>query len=232
MIFEFTGLPGSGKSTICEDLESWLKEQGYEVVNWLYHTARWNKWHRIAHKLKLIFKFQFAHPILFQLARRIVKRSRQKGMKDSLSQYLNILYVGALYWRYNKDRYHNKIVLFDQGKLQALTSLIFRSEEKDIALLIPPSLREEHPNDVIIHIDVTPEEILSRLEKRTGTQSRIERMNPEDRLAALQKFEKAEESVLENEFLYKTLFRIDGKGLGKQELLKKVKQVFQDNKFL
>jgi thymidylate kinase len=228
MIIEFIGLPGSGKSTLCEELEPWLKEQGYSVVNWLYHTASWSKFHRIAHKLKVSIKFFFTHPLIFQNLGVVVKRSGQGSLKGSLSQYLNLIYIAGLYWRYNHPRFDSKVVLFDQGKIQAITSLIFQSKVKDLQKLLPLSLTKIYGNDLVIYIDVTPEELLKRLEMRNGAQSRVERLAPEERIVALKQFQERGEKVLTLDFLYEKLIRIDGRGKERKELLEAVKSLLND----
>ena len=227
MIIEFTGLPGSGKSTICKELENWLKSLGYDVVNWIYYTSHMSKIRRVAHKIKVSMIFLWAHPILFRGVFRLVRASRQNRKKDVLSQLLNLVYVSALYQLYSKEKYQDTIVLFDQGKIQALISLIFGSGEEGNINLLNDSYLDLYPNDVVIQIDVSFDEVLTRLKKREGAQSRIEKLAANEQHSALEQFNKTGLRILKEENLYKALYRINASGLSRKIVQDKVKEIIK-----
>ncbi len=225
MIIEFTGLPGSGKSTLCRELEPWLRSQGYEVINWIYHTSNMSKIHRIMHKVKVSSFFLCIHPLFFLRICKVVITSCQTSNKNIISQLLNLVYVFALYRRYRLSRYQNTVVLFDQGKVQAFISLLYSSGMSNLQDICIDSLMCSNINDAVIQIDISLEESLNRMNMRAGTQSRIERIDSDERVAALGKFKKAGAVILKDNRLYRKLYYLNSSGLSKDDVLCNVKEL-------
>jgi len=94
-------------------------------------------------------------------------------LKSFLQNLLNGIYLIGLYGRFRSS---SKIVLLDQGGVQALWSVFFSStldseKKQKLAARLPDFLIAQY----VIFPECSTELIISRLEKRPGKQSRIEK---------------------------------------------------------
>ena len=134
-IIEFCGTPGCGKTTICNQIEGVLLQQGYNVVNLHKKIYRYsNKFtflNRIINKLlECIYKF---YPLNKQLkkALQVLSPYRSNDSTDWINRIL-----GYYYWVRIAEKKGVEIALFDEGCLQFITSIFHEKkvefDSKDI----------------------------------------------------------------------------------------------------
>jgi len=127
MIFEFIGLPGSGKTTISRELIKELKSDGYNVISGYYTNS--SRLIRFLKKLISITIFFIRFPVKSIYVIRICFKSHNY----SFASYKDIAEILFLLNRYDVAKKSNKIWIFDQGLYQAAISLqLFADKNTEI----------------------------------------------------------------------------------------------------
>ncbi len=169
MIIEFYGFPGSGKTTICNELKPLLDSTKLNSVIYEGLTRK-----PIQKLRKNIIKFFFllfflsTKPgVCLDLATKIFK-TRQEKISDFIKVTFNILYLFGLY-SYNSNR--REIIIVDQGLWQAVWSIMYsqRAEnniDKIIAIFSLFKFRV-----VLINCDIS--EVMMRINNREVEKSRL-----------------------------------------------------------
>lgn len=168
MIIEFIGLPGSGKTSISKGISSELKNNKNKVLCPSNMIGVKPVPVRISIKLFYTLLALFASPLITTRYISFLFASKQNSLSDFIKNLLNILYNHGLYIQYRNKPY---IVLMDQGILQGLWSIVYTSTKKvnlSNRIALPP---------LCFSIKCSFDSQYSRLKKRPGNQSRVEKNN-------------------------------------------------------
>src|SRR5690554_2725657 len=125
MIIEFFGFPENGKTTICNRFVKKLKIDNRKVVRGTFDHL--TAFERVSCKLFHSFLCFFISPI-FYIKNILSFLGVKNGAKLSFSDFLNVTY---LYARYSLFKNTDKIVVFDQGVIQAYWSILIFSKRGD-----------------------------------------------------------------------------------------------------
>lgn len=166
MIIEFFGFPGSGKTTVCNKFIKKLRKDNLRVVRGTFD--HFGVFGRVVCKVFYSFMCFFFSPIFF-LKNILFFSGIKNGTKISVSDFLNVTY---LYSRYRFFQRTNKIVVFDQGLIQAYWSIL---AFKEIEL---PEYDYNHlfkNIDVVVILELDFEQNIERLFSREDKRSRAQK---------------------------------------------------------
>lgn len=164
MIVEFFGFPGSGKTTICNRFIKKLEKDGKKVARGTFDHLGFLE--RIIYKLTYSVLCFFVTPV-FYIKNIFCFLGIRKGTKMSFSDFLNITYLFARYFMYKNT---DKIVVFDQGLIQAYWSILIFAKggkEYNYDFLFKNV-------DVVIVLEIDLEQNMERLLSREDKSSRIQ----------------------------------------------------------
>lgn len=174
---EFFGLPGSGKSTIVNNLIKEVNISNLSYINLIHNISKKNKLLRIVYKIYILIKELIYHPIItLKLSHRILK-TKQNGILDYIKVLVNYFYIINIY-RTSKNK--NKKIILSQGIFQAIWSIAISAKNQiDIEQLIEGV---ELP-DLVVIVKIDYSLMKKRLELRKGNQSRLEKRKYKEHLA-------------------------------------------------
>ena len=185
MIIELIGLPGSGKSHISCLLADSLRKAGLpaeEPTRVIGHSSGLK---RIAAKNIYVLLFLLRHPLLTVRTKLAVARTRQTTCRDLFKSLFNMLFLRGLLL---SSRNRSRLVLLDQGLIQAVASVHFGAARR----LTGSFLSTLPTPDLVIRVAASPGTLVARLTSRSaGGGSRVEA----DPAAELPRFEAALESL-------------------------------------
>jgi len=187
MLIEFTGLPGSGKTTIANKL---IDRIGGEVDVKRGTFDHLGTVQRVGSKLASAFTSFIIFPkdSLLVVKELIVNHYRKvEAVRDAL----NILYLMARYHKAGKEK--ETIYIFDQGLIQAFLSSCIYGEWSDGIFEILKSY-----TDRVIFVDVSPEVSAQRLSERGDNSSRSQKQT-----------DKIQHLTEQKNFLHKIIGRLD-----------------------
>lgn len=165
LVIEFIGMPGSGKSTLCDYVYDELKNE-YDIINFTSEITKKNKNLRIIIKLYYLVTFFLIHPSLVIKLFLMIYRTGQKTFNDLVKVSFNLYFIlGVL------EKKKNKIILLDQGLLQSFWSISFNSKRNENTEIVK-LLKDYFPN-LVIKVSVKKEVLKNRLLTRNGN-SRLE----------------------------------------------------------
>lgn len=190
MIIEFFGFPGSGKTTICNALITSLEKENKIVIRGTFDHL--DKVHRVFSKFFFSFLCLVLSPKFFFQSIHFLIKSR------SIGDFLNLTYLYARYAYYKNT---DKIVVFDQGLMQAYLSIA--SFTKSSVVYNPKLLLEQLDRLIVLELDFhsTKERLLSRTDKSSRAQKDMESLR-----GFYQKYESVEKQItakLSNSQMYK-----------------------------
>lgn len=212
-IIEFTGLPGCGKSTVCDLLEEALKEQGYTVIN--------------------LQKQMSGNTILEKSKRKwisfISKHSRRnKKILEEIKSW-NLLETEEIkYWiqrilvlntRIHKEAKKVDYVLLDEGFLQFITSLHHgktMEDEMKVLNLLHTFCEEYTHNPMVFDLTLDVEKVCDRLLQRNREGDRFVAEGTNLKNALYLKRKNINFVLKSCEF---NIFSIDENGKSKEEIL-------------
>lgn len=183
MIIEFFGFPGSGKTTICNQFVKKLNKDDQKVIRGTFDHL--GVFPRIVCKLFYSFLCFFISPHFY------IKQGNL-----TFADFLNVTY---LYSRYSLFKNSDKIVVFDQGLIQAYWSIIAFTEEGkkyDYKFLFEKI-------DIIVILEIDIEKNLERLFLREDKRSRVQKKEAEELELYFKKFLMVKESLNELNISYK-----------------------------
>lgn len=171
MIIEFFGFPGSGKTTICNKFIKKLKKDDRKVIRGTFDHL--GSFKRITFKLFYSFLCLFISP-KFYTKNLLFFLEMKSGRKTAITDFLNVSY---LYARYSVLKKTEKIVVFDQGLIQAYWSVFTFTEagrEYDYHLLF-----KNIEMVIILEMDLGQniERLFSREDKRSRVQKKTENID-------------------------------------------------------
>lgn len=164
VVIEFTGLPGSGKTTIANKL---IDQFGDEV-----HVKRGTFDHlgsvqRVSYKLIYAFITFFIFPKdSFHVLKKLF--ANHKNKIDVVRDGLNILYLMARYHKAKKEI--GSIYIFDQGLIQAFLSSCMYGQWSESIFEITKKY-----SDRVILLDLSPDVSAERLSERGDNSSRSQK---------------------------------------------------------
>jgi len=181
---ELCGPPGAGKSFIASTLAEHVFARGVQVTRPLATVAPTRPLGlRVGAKV-LIASREMAHaPVDSARALAAIHRSDQ-SLRDVLHRSLNWLVVRGLYRR---ARCRPGIHLFDQGVVQELCSIAYRGGDWRACLTASGPGTAGLGPDVLVVVAASVETAVARLDARPGRQSRLERLDPEERQRELER---------------------------------------------
>lgn len=189
---EFYGLPGCGKSTVSRLVADLLRESSVIVREPSYVLD-----HRISHplraikKLSLYFKMALINHKLFKKVNAIVVKNGYAGT-GRVMQTANVLLKLDEY----RKPHVAQFVIWDQGLIQAAISLSITEKHEaasifdELSQFLPESVRM-----ISVLLSVDSKDALTRIKMRSSNDSRIERINEEEREGMMNKFDAAIRSI-------------------------------------
>ncbi len=168
LVIEFTGVPGSGKSTIAHLIGEKIEKNNLRVFYYDQYFSR------TSHKRFLQLKNILFNIVPFTKYFFLLLKLTKKCKKDYLSiKYIlaSLLNYGGKYILYRSRKYDYVIV--DQGIIQEIESITcYIKGEKNYNLLY--QFIHDNFNMLIIDVNVELNEALSRINKRKAGASRID----------------------------------------------------------
>lgn len=179
IIWDFFGIPGSGKSTASHKSSNEYKELGLKILEPSYELDH-NK-SKIARKIikiKYTFFLMLKSPITFLKIYHLTKNNLYTLKNGQLNQIINIAVKIWIIYHY-KGKYD--YIVFDEGIAQAAISLSVNSHIKastNLKELL--KILSQRINIRFICIDCDLQEALKRIEKRNSRDTRIECLQSKD----------------------------------------------------
>ena len=183
-ILEFTGAPGIGKSTLCQQLENVLIQQGYKVIN-LQRYLPGDTFHQ-----KVYRKYRYHMIWHAPINRNMVTAFRNLNFPmDSVHREWmeRILFVNYQL-HMNGEAYD--YILMDEGMIQFITSLYHTKELQDAESVKPLILAlcpEYLQNTKIIYMTLNLLEVCQRLKHRNRAGDRFVMENQQQMIQNLEK---------------------------------------------
>ncbi len=112
MIIELVGLPGSGKSTLCDVMKEEALQHSIALKTPSGDIGINGRLTRIYKKSIYFFAGLIFCPLSFFKFISVVQKSRQNSFKDFVKNIYNGCFLLGLYWRFHKSK---RVVLLDQG---------------------------------------------------------------------------------------------------------------------
>jgi hypothetical protein len=183
-VVEFCGLPGAGKSTLARAVVAQLRLRAIpttDVMVTLGPDA--GRAARVARKVGAIGRAAF-EPGSAALAANVGLRSGQRHARDRFARPANLLVV-----RHVVRRAHGRpgIHILDQGPVQEWWSAALRADDATVLGLAEVDPAER--SDLLVRIDAPLDLLVERLGARGPRQSRLEGLDPGDRLRELKRGE-------------------------------------------
>lgn len=170
MILEFVGLPGSGKTTLCDELQRWLADE----CGFLSTSGNRSDRNRLNIVLG-IFRYWRATSIA---GRVLIESSRSRSDKLVAARW----FLSTL-GRYARPKDRRTLVI-DEGLLQRSFLLFLEREGYGSVDRIARYVKAIPLPDVVIMVEVDPAESLARLEQRSRpVPRRFRTLANDDRLA-------------------------------------------------
>ena len=176
IVVEFIGMPGSGKTFLTRAICEALRQSGAETLDFSRGTAirRFSRewlWDHAA-----LRSWVLRHPLSTY---RLLQMIRSSGQPTRSAEK-------RFFWGWIKTlvrlanvRWTTDVILMDQGFLQAIWAIGYEATparwkhvRSQLIALIPPP-------DVVIHVSAPDATVVSRLMRREGARSRVERDDPE-----------------------------------------------------
>ena len=215
-IIEFSGLPGSGKSTICKACERSLKISGYKATNAevraLMYSGIWRK---------LFLLKVFLYPKSWKLA--VIARRTMPGVKDKearkwINRMQQIIYLLDKY-----EKQGMEYALMDEGFVQFGTSICHDNNISDSILDFEKEVFKIAYNGRLCrhyYIDTDKEEVFRRI---------VERNKPGDRFLFGTKEEIMNRLDIKEKNLNKCLSLLDENGVRRVKLKgdESIEKIFQ-----
>ncbi len=181
---ELCGPPGAGKSSIASTLAELLVARGVKVSQPLAVVAPTRRASiRVGTKVLIASREMARAPVDSFRALAAIHRSGQ-SVRDALHRSLNWLVVRGLY-RHARSR--PGIHLFDQGVVQELCSIGYQGGDWRACLTASGPGTAGLGPDLLILVAAPVETAVARLDARPGRQSRLERLDVDERQRELER---------------------------------------------
>lgn len=179
---EFNGLPGSGKSTICNELVKELEKRGALVLTESDIFISSNPLKKIIDLINglISFKYMKLNINLIKVGMRAsIKRRCLNNIKNSIKI---IRYNHILSQRVVRNSFD--YICLSEGFVQFIYSIFDGVDfiDRNQCEILFNEIRKLYKNILIINCNITPEVSLERVEKRTSQSNTIDLMNITDRI--------------------------------------------------
>lgn len=158
MYIEFVGIPGAGKTTLVEKVETVLEKEGVRCVTRARFFSKNKTW-----KFKFFWMVTHVQYLDFTVAMLLYKLSRVKG---SRFQKLLIRLHEHQKLQYQISRHDERVVLWDAGYVQRLSNLVSKNilNVDNVATLIYERVTTQQC--LLVFVDTPVEESITRMKKR------------------------------------------------------------------
>jgi len=181
---ELCGPPGAGKSSIASTLAELLVARGVQVSQPLAVVGPTRRASiRVGAKVLIASREMARAPVDSFRALAAIHRSGQ-SVRDALHRSLNWLVVRGLYRR---ARSRPGIHVFDQGVVQELCSIGYQGGDWRACLTASGPGTAGLGPDLLILVATSVETAVARLDARPGRQSRLERLDVDERQKELER---------------------------------------------
>lgn len=165
ILIEFFGLPGSGKSTISQEVEEKLRNSKYNVVG-RKHLFQWRRSLKFREKIFIFFQafvLSVSYPKLMFYSFKI------REIRQFFKLFTKIIYLNRFY-----KSVEPSIMIFDQWLMQDIWSInVFQDiyNSKSILKRLTPVFALAH---VYIFLKISEVEVAKRIAKRSNGNSRFD----------------------------------------------------------
>lgn len=181
---ELCGPPGAGKSFIASNLAEHLVARGVDVSQPLAVVAPTRRaGFRVGAKVLIASREMARAPFDSARALAAIHRSGQ-SVRDTLHRSLNWLVVRGVYRR---ARSRPGVHVFDQGVVQELCSIGYRGGDWRTCLTASGPGTARLGPDILVLVAASVETAVARLDARPGSQSRLERLDVDERRHELER---------------------------------------------
>lgn len=191
VVVEFFGLPGSGKTTVCNEVIGILKKKGFDVSDSNEFT-RWRQSFSVTLKIKLILRF-----LLFFLQKPKVILKFLAGTNNlsvsGINRFARLILSQFALKRFKCERKAD-FYFFDQWTMQRIWSLCVKSINNDDKVSLAYSLVLNKYN-FCIYLVATPDVVAKRLSGRKHGSSRFETHDFRDALKFAQHLTKFTDKI-------------------------------------
>lgn len=168
LVVEFLGLPGAGKTTLCNHLADALRARRIPVEIRPGHTMGSHRAWRLA-KLGQVVGEIARHPGRAYRFARAVTASGQRSPIDALKVLHNWLFVCSLLRKPVVG-----VCLIDQGVAQAMWSVALSARDGTTVRTFRSIAADIRPPDLLVVVSAQPATVRSRLAARVARTSRLE----------------------------------------------------------
>lgn len=208
VIIEFVGPPGAGKTTHCRYFATLLKEKNYQVVL-LQNVKDYIREMSFLERLYLFSKILLLKSHTFLYYTLVLALNRIYSI-NSIYRYIRLSIFNLALHQYIRKK-DVDIVLLEQWVIQELWSAtIFRLKSSKDYEKIKKDLKVFYFKiDFVLYLDIEMAVASERITMRNTSISRFDRMDPDERLKALIKyntylFQLYENSACNQKYLYTT----------------------------
>lgn len=202
LVIEFCGLPGAGKSTLCQTVATRLRAAGIEVVERGLPPGRQARARRLATKAATLLAAAMLAPRSLAAVARAAWSSGLRG-REWLARTVNIV---VLHRRMRPVT--GAVVLVDQGVIQEVVAAGLTADGPSLARQLPETCGSGV--DVVVRVDVSIAVSARRLEERGTGESRLEQFEDSARADALRRAGDALDEVLERRTTGADVWQVDG----------------------
>ena len=170
-IVEFVGLPGVGKTTICQTVVEELKSEGIAASDPTQKIENRTGIYRVASKTRFVATALLSDPCSGFNMTQAVLSTDQKSVSDYVRVLFNLLYINGII---ASSKPSEKPCLLDQGLYQGLWSVGYRSSQEWNVLL--KQFGEEPPQvmpDLVVFVEAEEATIADRLRERSKDDTRF-----------------------------------------------------------
>lgn len=172
MIFEFLGLPGAGKTTLCEDLRGWLAGIDTRLASTTVPTNR----NRLSATIGIFLYWRAA----LVAARALIASPRSWHSKRLAARW----FLSTLSF-YTPRRRNRPFLVLDEGLLQRSFLLFMEQDGFGSVDRVGRYIEAIPLPDVVVAVDLSPAESLARVRHRTRLlPRRFQSMAENDQLTA------------------------------------------------
>lgn len=181
LLVEFCGVPGCGKSTLCNEIQEYFESQGYKIENLRLRNSHTTFLGKIK---KIVYIIKLRTVALFYPVRTLAYKYGRSFNNKSAMFWSKRLVEGV--YRINKAKGKIDIGFFDEGFVQYITSICYgyqlNSDSYNLISYLDSEIYRTPNNAIIFHCDLDQEENLRRLKERnrvdryfSGTDSEIKK---------------------------------------------------------